>query len=300
MWLVRFVQNHLDADSSFQVHYTNYLTNLAQQWTRLYTIPKCVTELLREDSELLEKCLRQIRPFFCMSAGAVKGRVVLVRVSSQSLLKRVFVNLSHNKISMHVILLKCGLSVHCMQISSPFFYTSNILMNGVFKKWKPLGASHELTFAGSGRNVDIKGGLGSVGISLLPTRRIRPRISGLDFLRIWESKKEIDNIERCLSRGMHSCTHTHTHVGFYGLRGLSIGVMVFILYKLYVLLPYTYPTPKLSPHRRRCIYIFPQKNSLCMIYKRFKLWGHWKCPHKSPSPCNTCVIPMSLYKFVSS
>ncbi len=96
------------------------------------------------------------------------------------------------------------------------------------------------------------------------------------------------------------CTHTHTHVGFYGLRGLSIGVMVFILYKLYVLLPYTYPKPKLSPHRRRCIYIIPQKNSLCMIYKRFKLWGHWKCPHKSPSPCNTYVIPMSLYKFVSS
>ncbi len=35
--------------------------------------------------------------------------------------------------------------------------------------------------------------------------------------------------------------------------------MVFILYKLYVLLPYTYPTPKLSPHRRRCISTFPQK-----------------------------------------
>ncbi len=98
----------------------------------------------------------------------------------------------------------------------------------------------------------------------------------------------------------HTRTHTHTHVGFYGLRGLSIGVMVFILYKLYVLLPYTYPTPKLSPHRRRCISTFPQKNSLCMIYKHFKLWGHWKCPHKSPSPCNTYVIPMSLYKFVSS
>ncbi len=87
----------------------------------------------------------------------------------------------------------------------------------------------------------------------------------------------------------HAHTHAHTHVGFYGLRGLSIGVMVLILYKLYVLLPYTYPTPKLSPHRRRCISIFPQKNSLCMIYKRFKLWGHWKCPHKSPSPCNTYV-----------
>ncbi len=35
--------------------------------------------------------------------------------------------------------------------------------------------------------------------------------------------------------------------------------MVFILYKLYVLLPYTYPTPKLSPHRRRCISTFHQK-----------------------------------------
>ncbi len=98
----------------------------------------------------------------------------------------------------------------------------------------------------------------------------------------------------------HTQTHTHTHVGFYGLRGLSIGVMVFILYKLYVLLPYTYPTPKLSPHRRRCISTSPPKNALCMIYKHFKLWGHWKCPHKSPSPCNTYVIPMSLYKFVSS
>ncbi len=87
----------------------------------------------------------------------------------------------------------------------------------------------------------------------------------------------------------HTHTHIHTHIGFYGLRGLSIGVMVFILYKLYVLLPYTYPTPKLSPHRRRCISTFPPKNAHCMIYKHFKLWGHWKCPHKSPSPCNTYV-----------
>ncbi len=117
-------------------------------------------------------------------------------------------------------------------------------------------------------------------------------------------KRSVLNCPDCHSvsfmSSTHTHTHTHTHVGFYGLQGLSIGVMVFILYKLYVLLPYTYPTPKLSPHRRRCISIFPQKNSLCMIYKRFKLWGHWKCPHKSPSPCNTYVIPMSLYKFVSS
>ncbi len=66
-------------------------------------------------------------------------------------------------------------------------------------------------------------------------------------------------ITSILNNALHTHTHTHTHVGFYGLRGLSIGVMVFILYKLYVLLPYTYPTPKLSPHRRRCISIFPQK-----------------------------------------
>ncbi len=98
----------------------------------------------------------------------------------------------------------------------------------------------------------------------------------------------------------HTHTHTHTHVGFCGLWGLSIGVMVFILNKLYVLLPYTYPTPKLSPHRRLCISTFPKKTSLCMIYKRFELRGHRQCPHKTPSNCNTSVIPMSLYKFVSS
>ncbi len=51
---------------------------------------------------------------------------------------------------------------------------------------------------------------------------------------------------------MHTCL-------FFGLRGLSIGVMVFILYKLYVLLPYTNPTPKLSPHRRLCAFLDFQK-----------------------------------------
>ncbi len=57
-------------------------------------------------------------------------------------------------------------------------------------------------------------------------------------------------------------THTHTHVGFCGLWGLSIGVMVFILNKLCVLLPYTYPTPKLSPHRRLCAFLDFQKNTI--------------------------------------
>ncbi len=61
----------------------------------------------------------------------------------------------------------------------------------------------------------------------------------------------------------HSHTHTHTHTClFFGLRGLSIGIMVFILYKLCVLLPYTYPTPKLSPHRRLCASLDFQKNTI--------------------------------------
>ncbi len=72
----------------------------------------------------------------------------------------------------------------------------------------------------------------------------------------------------------HTHTHTHTHVRFCEKWGHPIGVMVFILNKLYVLLPYTYPTPKLSPHRRLCISTFPKKTSLCMIYKRFEKWGH--------------------------
>ncbi len=60
----------------------------------------------------------------------------------------------------------------------------------------------------------------------------------------------------------HAHTHTHTHVCFCEKWGLSIGVMVFILYILYVLLPYTYPIPKLSPHRRLCISTFPKKLTL--------------------------------------
>ncbi len=114
---------------------------------------------------------------------------------------------------------------------------------------------------------------------------------------------------------MHARTHTHTHtqrhtVGFYGLRGLSKGVMVFILYKLYVLLPYTYPTPKLSPHRRRCISIFPKKthsiwfirilnygdtenvliNHLLLVIPMLYTCHYTKlCPHKPHKHAHTCT-----------
>ncbi len=70
--------------------------------------------------------------------------------------------------------------------------------------------------------------------------------------------------------------------------------MVFILYKLYVLLPYTYPTPKLSPHRRLCASLDFQKKTFSMFFKPFELRGHRQCPHKTPSNCNTSVIPMSV------
>ncbi len=64
--------------------------------------------------------------------------------------------------------------------------------------------------------------------------------------------------------------------------------MVFILYKLYVLLPYTYPIPKLSPHRRLCISTLPKNNHSVWFISVLKSGDMGKCPHKSPSPCNTC------------
>ncbi len=34
-----------------------------------------------------------------------------------------------------------------------------------------------------------------------------------------------------------------------------------------------------------------------MFFKPFELRGHRQCPHKTPSNCNTSVIPMLLNKF---
>ncbi len=49
-----------------------------------------------------------------------------------------------------------------------------------------------------------------------------------------------------------------------------------------------------------CAFLFSLKKTHSVWF--ISIWnygGHWKFPHKSPSPCNTYVIPMSLYKFVS-
>ncbi len=103
----------------------------------------------------------------------------------------------------------------------------------------------------------------------------------------------IRNNEVC-SKHMTNMTNV-----FCGLWGHSIGVMVFILYKAY----FYRPTPTLHLNLPLteffCILTFT-KNSFCIIYKPFEIWNMRKCPPKSLSPCNIYVIPMSLYKFVSS
>ncbi len=90
--------------------------------------------------------------------------------------------------------------------------------------------------------------------------------------------------------------HTHTHVYFCEKWGHPIGVMVFILYKLYVLLPYyTNPTPKLSPHRRLCISTSPQKTHSVWFIRVLKsgTWGNVLIS------THTCVIIQIMSSFVT-
>ncbi len=72
---------------------------------------------------------------------------------------------------------------------------------------------------------------------------------------------------------IHTHTHTHIHTCFTILGGTSIGIMVFLLYRPYILSPYTNPTPKLSPHRRHFAFLDFQKTSFCVIYKLVYPWG---------------------------
>ncbi len=127
--------------------------------------------------------------------------------------------------------------------------------------------------------------------SLLLLERSSSACSALDSCR---NQRTLSGV-----RSLRTHTHTHTHICLFLWKvGTSIGVMV--LYKLYVLLPYTYPTPKLSPHRKLCISTFPPKILLCMIYKHFESGDMGQCPHMSPSPCDAYVLPISLYKCMSS
>ncbi len=92
--------------------------------------------------------------------------------------------------------------------------------------------------------------------------------------------------------------YTHIHVCFCELWGHSIGVMVLILYKSYFLSPYTNPTPKPTPYRKLCAFLLKKKTNSVWFISLLKYEDMGKCPHNSPSPCNTYVIPMSLYNFV--
>ncbi len=78
----------------------------------------------------------------------------------------------------------------------------------------------------------------------------------------------------------HTLTHTHM-LGFHLLWGLSIDVMVFILYKLYILSPYTAPLPKPNHHRRHSAILHFQKTSLSLIYKLVSSWGPKNVPTRT-------------------
>jgi len=89
---------------------------------------------------------------------------------------------------------------------------------------------------------------------------------------------------------LQSQTQQDAHTLIYVvLRGLSIGVMVFILYKLYILSTYTTPSPK--PITENILHFLNFKKTLfSMFFNPFGLRGHRKCPHKPCLRCNTHVI----------
>ncbi len=67
----------------------------------------------------------------------------------------------------------------------------------------------------------------------------------------------------------------------------------FILNKLCVLLPYTYPTPKLSPHRRLCASLdFSKKHHLVCFLSLFEYGDIGSVLIKHLQIVNTSVIPM--------
>ncbi len=66
----------------------------------------------------------------------------------------------------------------------------------------------------------------------------RPVITHLTLIELCVNQSPPSTQNSCVNTAAlltHTHTHTRTHVCFCGLRGLSIGVMVFILYNLYVL-----------------------------------------------------------------
>jgi len=83
----------------------------------------------------------------------------------------------------------------------------------------------------------------------------------------------------------HTHTHTHTHTDLLSLPGLLIDVMVFILYKLYILSLYTNPTSEPAHHTHThthtqthlpitfCIFIFSKNYNLVCLLTHFPRGG---------------------------
>ncbi len=95
----------------------------------------------------------------------------------------------------------------------------------------------------------------------------------------------------------HKHTHTHTHVDFYSLWGLSISVMVFIKYKLYALLPYTNPSPKLNPHMRLHFYFPNRKLTLQTLMPWILMWAAIGIQCKLLNKCVTYII-LRMFIFI--
>ncbi len=97
------------------------------------------------------------------------------------------------------------------------------------------------------------------------------------------------------------CLCIHTHICFREKWGHPI--MVFILYKLYVLLPYTLHL-NLALTGDCALLLQPppskKKTHSAWFISVLKSGDMGQCPHKSPSRCNSYVIPVSLYKSMSS
>lgn len=104
--------------------------------------------------------------------------------------------------------------------------------------------------------------------------------------------------------------HRNTHMlGLHVLRELSIDLMIFILYKLYILSPNTHHTPKSPHHRKHLQFYMLKKHHLiwfiqCFLkmslrwFKMFSSWGAKNVPHTHTHCC--CHTCMQTYTFKTS
>ncbi len=98
---------------------------------------------------------------------------------------------------------------------------------------------------------------------------------------------------------MHTHTRTHTHVRFCEKWGHPIGVMVFYCTNCMCYCPTPTLYLNLALTGDCAFQLSPKKPHSVWFISVLKSGDMGQCPEKSPSPCNTCVIPVSLYKSMS-